>query len=219
MPIFVGKLVALLLAIVAIVAIAPSARAEDTNAPITLDALLEAYRTMGGLEAKFREEKHIALLAEPLVSEGTLHYASPSKLARHTLTPTRQSVLLEGEELRFFDGTREEVVDLGANAGLRTFVTSFLRLLAGDRAALDRAFRIRFAAKGRGWTIALEPREGSVKRIVQRIELEGEELVLSRMRLVEASGDEARTTFSDVKPGRVYRDDELRRIFRGPRAR
>lgn len=210
MSICAGRLAALAMA--AFVWTSGHAAQAERPSP-TLDRLLEAFRGMEGLEATFREEKRIALLAEPLVSEGTLHYAR-GKLARHTLSPRRQSVLLEGERLRFFDGDREEVVDLGANAALRTFVTSFLRLLAGDRAALERAFDLRFDHEGARWRVVLEPKTDAVRRMVRRIELEGTELILAKMRVVEASGDEARTTFSEVKPNRVYRDEELRRLFR-----
>ncbi len=71
------------------VAIAPisasTARADD--APIAIDALLARFKAVPGLQAKWHEEKRIALLAKPLVSDGTLHYAPPQKLARHTLSP------------------------------------------------------------------------------------------------------------------------------------
>src|SRR4051812_34136298 len=107
---------ALLAALVLPAGQTPGARADDKPAPAAatgLDALMARFRAIPGLSARFREEKRIALLARPLVSEGTIHYAPPGRLARHQLTPTISSVLLEGATLRFGDGTTEERVDLG----------------------------------------------------------------------------------------------------------
>ena len=80
---------------------AGSARAEVT---ITRAELLERFRKVPGLYARFREEKRIALLVDPLVSEGTLHFVPPERLAKHVLQPAKSSVLIDGGVLRFRRG-------------------------------------------------------------------------------------------------------------------
>jgi hypothetical protein len=200
---------------------APVARAQDkppAAAAPGLDALMARFRAIPGLSARFREEKRIALLAKPLVSEGTIHYAPPGRLARHQLTPTISSVLLEGNTLRFGDGTSEERVDLGASPVVRAFVDGFLQLLAGDRASLEKAFAIEHRPGGGDrWEIVLRPKLPAIARIIKEMAFAGEGVVVARMRLLEATGDEAITTFSEVDPRRRYTPAEAQQVFRLPK--
>jgi hypothetical protein len=184
----------------------------------TLASLLARFRASPGMSARFREEKRIALLAKPLVSEGTVHYAPPGRLARHTLTPSVSSVLLEEGTLRFGDGASEERVDLAARPALRAFVESFLQLLAGDRAALERTFVIELRASDSDrWDIVLKPKAAPLARAIRHMTFTGDAVGITRMQVVEASGDEAITTFSEVDARRRYTPAEIQKVFRLPR--
>jgi hypothetical protein len=191
-----------------------------SDAPLTLDDLLARFRTIAGLSARFREEKHIALLAAPLVSEGTVHYSPPGRLARHTLAPSVSSVVLDGTTLRFGDGASSRTIDTATSPVVRAFVDSFLAVLAGDRGKLDRNFLVEFttpapASKvGRSWEIALTPRDASLTRIIREIRLAGNGIVVEKIRIREATGDEGITTFSEVDPARTYSPAEADRVFR-----
>ncbi len=182
---------------------------------VTIDGLLARFRAMVGLSARFHEEKHIALLAQPLVSDGTVHYAPPDKLARHTLTPSPSSVVLDGTTLRFGDGASERSIDTGASPVVRAFVDSFLAVLAGDRAALERSFVLDFhALGGQRWELGLVPRDASLGRVIKSIRFAGEGIAVSQMRIAEATGDEGITTFSDVDTAHRYPPAEAARVFR-----
>lgn len=204
-----------------------------TNAPVTIDSLLARFRGIVGLSARFREEKRIAMLAQPLVSEGTVHYAPPGKIARHTLTPSASSVVLDGTTLRFGDATSERSIDTGTSPVVRAFVDSFLAVLAGDRAALERSFVLDFhtpvgaggqvpsggqaaggQARSQKWELGLTPRDASLAHIIREIRFTGDGLVLSQMRIREATGDEGITTFSDVDTAHRYSSAEADRVFR-----
>ena len=76
----------------------PAAAQEPVAAPVAstpaLEQLLARFAAMSGLSARFREEKRMALLAAPLVSEGTLYFAPKGRLARHITAPAPATVLL-----------------------------------------------------------------------------------------------------------------------------
>jgi len=193
---------------------APTARATPN-----VDALLARFRSVPGLEASFREEKRIGLLAAPLVSEGTIHYAPRARLVRHTRTPARSTVLIEGDRLRFGDENGEQAIDLASSPVVRSFVDSFLKVLAGDRRALERIYRIRVmgrAGVADGWEITLVPKNQPLSRIIRELRMSGAGILLERMRIVETSGDETLTTFSRVNARRRYSAAEIARIFRMP---
>lgn len=194
----------------------PAAGADD--GAITIDALLARFKAVPGLAAKWHEEKRIALLAKPLVSDGTIHYAPPQKLARHTLTPSIASVVLDGTTLKFGDGTKEETIDLAQKPAVRALVDGFAKLLAGDRAGLEKSFSIeQTAAKGDHWELVLKPKTDDLARVVTEMGFVGDGVVLKRMRVLEASGDEATTTFTNVDANHAYGAEEQARVFRLPK--
>lgn len=197
---------------------APVAPAAPVAAPVTLDALLRRFAAVPGLHARFREEKRVQLLAAPLVSEGTLDYAPPSRLVRRTATPAPSTVLIEGSHLRFGDGRGEQSIDMNATPVVRQFVDSFLALVAGDRAALERSYEIDFrvpdAQRPEAWTLTLRPRVATIQRVFRDIELRGAGVILDAMTLRETSGDETSTRFTEVDAARRYAPDEAARVFR-----
>jgi hypothetical protein len=185
---------------------------------VTLDELLARFRSIPGLFARYREDKRIALLAEPIVSEGTVHYAPPRRMARHTRTPSPSHVVLDAEALRFSDGTATRQIDVGASPVVRALAESFLDVLAGDRAGLERSFVVDFHAgsanRATSWRLALVPRTPALLAVLTEIDFDGDGLVVSRMRIREASGDEGVTTFSDVDVAHRYSPEEAARTFR-----
>jgi len=204
-------------------ACASGAGAEAAGPSLSLDALLARFRAIPGLFARYREEKHVALLAAPLVNEGTVHYAPPRRLARHALTPSPSSVVFDGTTLRFGDGRSEQRVDVGANPVVRAFVDSFLLVLAGDRAALERTFVVDFRAgdathPGERWELSLVPRDPALLAILREVRFAGDGVVVAQMRIREASGDEGITTFHDVDAAHRYSAAEAALVFRIPPA-
>ncbi len=195
---------------------ASAAPPADRGEKLTVDALLRSFAAMPGLYAKFREEKHMALLAAPLVNEGTLHYAK-GKMARHTSKPMRSSLVILGTRLEFGDESGRERLDLAGNPVVQLFVDSFVKILAGDQAALERIYRIRFDtldATARTWRLVLEPKLDPMDKVIDRLELEGADLVVKKMVVVEIGGDETVTTFFDVDVNHRYGAAEAEKVFR-----
>ncbi len=180
-------------------------------------ALLAKFRAIEGLSAHYREEKHMALLAAPLVSEGTVHYMRPGKLARHQTRPEAMSVVLVGDRLQMGGAGERQQVDLRENPVVRMFVTSFLQVLAGDGPALARAYDVQYHDEpAGGWTLTLRPKVEPMARMIERIEVAGRDVVLTAMEIVERGGDRTRMTFSHVDPRHRYDAAEAARVFRLP---
>ena len=154
---------------------------------LSVDGLLAQFRAIPGLEAHFREEKKLALLSVPLLSEGTVHFAPPGRLARHTLTPTASTLLIEGDRLMFGDGHDSETIPLDANPVVRLFVDGFMKLLAGDKAALERIFTIDLHAHKAGWELRLKPRLAPMTQVLDSIVVRGSGVKLAKMTISDSS--------------------------------
>jgi len=200
-----------------------AARAGSAEAPAPappgLEALLAGFRELPGVSARFREERRIALLREPLVSSGRVYFAPPDRLARHVEAPLRSTALLEGGELLYGGDGESHRVDLATNPAVRAFVDAFRMLLAGDLAGLQALYEVGLAEDGeapREWTVALRPRSAPLRGAIASIELQGRDRTLLELRIRETNGDETRMDFSEVRTDHRFTDAELAELFRLP---
>ncbi len=210
------------LAVLLVAAVPPApapARAAGPAAERIADAsqLLARFARIEGLSARFREEKRMALLAEPLVSEGELYYARPDKMLRKQTAPEPATVLLDGDRLQMASAAGRQQLDLSTQPVVRMFVDSVRWVLAGDEARLRDLYDVTFEARpGGAWHLHLAPRKDPLRKLVHHMTLDGHGVVLDEIRIVEHGGDETRTTFSHVDPHRRFTPAEIARIFRLP---
>jgi outer membrane lipoprotein-sorting protein len=200
------------LAAVVLAGAAPAAEPESKE-PVSLAALLARFRALPGLEARFHEVKKLVLLKAPLVSEGTLHFAPPDRLARLTTWPAPSTLIVDAQQVRFGDAEGSQSIPLEGNPVVRLFVDAFLKVLAGDGAALERMFAIELRASAKDWAMTLKPRLAPMTEVIDRIVLEGRGVVLNKLLVREKGGDETVTTFSAVDVGRRYTTEEKAQIF------
>ncbi len=172
-----------------------------------------------GVVARFREQKQLALLSEPLESRGTLYFVPPNRLSRETSEPSKTRLVIDGDRFFFLDAAGSQAMDLSASPIAREYVSNFIVLFNGDLDALRRRYEPRFSAGASGWKLELVPRARRLREFIERVTLEGSGRALDRMELVEAGGDRTTTWFEAVRSDRAFSDEELARIFSEPSAR
>jgi outer membrane lipoprotein-sorting protein len=209
--------VAVALCAAALVASSASS-APESGPPATLEALMRGMAGASGVEARFREEKRLALLSEPIESRGTLYFVPPNRLSRETREPSPSRLVIDGDRVSFRDAAGGETVDLSANPIAREYVANFIVLFGGDLDALKSRYEPRFRADASGWTLELVPRAARLREFIERVTLAGRGRALERMELVEAGGDRTTTWFEAVRTDRVFSEAELARIFSEPTA-
>ena len=204
----------------------PAPAAESAPAPVItessatlssaqLDMFLGRFAAMSGLSAKFREEKQMALLAAPLINEGVIYFAPPGRLARHTTSPLASSVIIDGSRLTFGDARGVEAIGFDQNPVLGLFVSSFVKIFAGDRDALAQMYSMELRGSPEGaWSLKLRPRLSPMDKVIEGIELRGEGLVVATMVVHEIGGDTTTTTFTEVDTGRSFSEAERTKLFR-----
>jgi len=141
--------------------------AQQPTGTLTLDELLGHMATTRGVVAEFREVKLLSLLDAPLETRGTLYFVPPDKLARVTKTPTATRLVLRGDHMRFEDEAGANDIDLSANPVARQFADNLVVLWRGDRAALEKIYRLEFTADGAAWKLALAPKGSALTNPVQ----------------------------------------------------
>jgi outer membrane lipoprotein-sorting protein len=187
--------------------------------PPTLEALMKGMAGAPGVVARFREQKQLALLSEPLESRGTLYFVPPNRLSRETTEPSGTKLVIDGDRFSFRDAAGSQAADLSANPIAREYVANFIVMFNGDLDALRRRYETDFRADAKGWQLVLRPHGKPLSDFIERVTLAGSGRALARMELVETGGDRTTTWFEDVRTDRAFTEEELARIFSEPTAR
>jgi hypothetical protein len=126
-------------------------------------------------------------------------------------------MIIDGNQLQFGNADGQESINLGANPVARLFADAFVMLLSGNRAGLEKIFKMQLSAKPDGtsgqWKLVLTPRVAPMDKMIKELELRGRGLNLNELDVREASGDWTRTTFTNVDLARRYSAAELTKFF------
>ncbi|HEY6180298.1 MAG TPA: outer membrane lipoprotein carrier protein LolA [Kofleriaceae bacterium] len=176
-----------------------------------------AHFQLARLACTFREEKHIALLAKPLRSSGTIYYDRDKGVARTTTAPKPERVVVTRTTLRFRKGDHTEEVPLDKSKDLKAFALIFPGVLRGDRGELERSFDIGlYGSDAAWWALAFTPKTDSLRALVRRVVVFGHKAELVALQVVEASGDTTDTQLSELRTNGAVPDAEIASAFGAP---
>jgi outer membrane lipoprotein-sorting protein len=179
----------------------------------TLESVMTALSESGGVEARFRESRELAILNEPIVSSGKLYFSPPDWLARHVTEPGEARVIVRDDRVTFQDETGIQVLELGSSEVARAMVGNVSVLMRGDLETLRRQYEVAFTSKGDLWTLDLEPRDRIVRQLIERLRVDGRGNELVRMESIETSGDITRTEFLEVEVAVDFSPEARAAIF------
>ncbi len=172
--------------------------------------LLEQQR----LACKFAEQKHVALLARPLTSTGTIVFERDKGIVRAVLTPKPQMVVLTKTSLKIVKGKTVEEIPLEKSKDLKAFAMIFPTLLRGERAALEKSFDIGlYGSDADWWALTFAPKSEALKKFVKTVTVVGKKTDVVALRVVEASGDSTDTQLTDVRRNKDVPDTEIAAAF------
>lgn len=156
-----------------------------------LDALMRDMAAVPASRSRFVETRHVALLTRPLELKGSLSYERPNRLTKHVESPFDETLTIDGEALSLVNKTKgvQRFVSLREQPAVGALVESVRATLAGDRAQLERHYRMQFSGARNAWRLRLVPREAQLKGYVESILLSGDGASLQRIEVTEGSGD------------------------------
>jgi Outer membrane lipoprotein carrier protein LolA-like len=151
-----------------------------------------ALRKHGHVE--FVEQKFISTLDRPLESSGELRFDAPDHLEQRTLKPRAETLVLDNGTLTVDRGRTHRVMDMHEFPQVEPLVESIRATLAGDRAALERLFRLEFTGGISRWTLTLVPLESKVKQMVAQVKIDGVRDQLIKVEIRQTDGDRSLMT-------------------------
>jgi outer membrane lipoprotein-sorting protein len=174
---------------------------------------MQRFAASGGVRARFRESRHLSILTDPIETTGTLYFAPPDRLARHTTWPGRSSVVIEAERVLLGDETGQRVFDLNTSEIARALVGNLMIVFRGDLESLRERYSIAFDSNAESWTLDLEPRSRALRSVIERIHFVGRGRDLTAMETRESNGDRTIMELSEIESGLSWEQRDLDRIF------
>lgn len=169
------------------------ARGDDEvdGEPWSLDRLMREFGAVRTARARFTERKYLKMLDRPVESSGTLAYDAPSRLEKLTLVPKRERMLVEEDRVTLEMGPKrkQRVLSITDHPLLRAFIESIRATLAGDRATLERFYRVDFGGDASGWRLKLEPADAKTKSLVRVIRITGSGGEIGSVEVEQSDGD------------------------------
>jgi outer membrane lipoprotein carrier protein LolA len=163
-----------------------------------VEELMRSLARVKSARARFAERRDLAALTAPLRSSGTLVYVAPAHLEKHTLRPSPESLILDGDRLTLekLEGGPKRVLNLPDYPVLWAFVESIRSTLAGDLGTLNRFYRVELSGKESQWRLALTPIEPKMRDVVSEIRIEGRGDWIGTISVLEAGGDRSVMTMT-----------------------
>jgi hypothetical protein len=192
----------------------------ERNAGVSLDQLMEAFRTVRHVEARYVERRTLHALRTPIETRGTLRFDAPGHLEK-TSDPTAADappggarsdgarsdgagdrMTIDGNRLTIdhAGGSAPIVVMLNEHPEIGVLIESIRATLSGDGEALRRIFDISLAGTINGWQIVLQPHDPERREILQWMRISGDAGRITEIDTQQGDGDHSEMMIGE--PGR-----------------
>lgn len=165
-----------------------------------LDEVQKRQKTVESIEASFRQEKTLDLLAETQVSTGTFAYVSPDKVRWDYDSPAPVVMLIaEGRLTTWYPELKK-----AETLEVTRFQDRIFKYMGAGSAIdeLSSYFNFRFTETQRSnsWRLDLAPKTKQIEKRVKSITIwiDRETYLTSRFEYVEGDGDSTIYEFSDI---------------------
>jgi outer membrane lipoprotein-sorting protein len=180
-------------------------------------AAWQAMSTVRSLEARFEQRRSTTLLAQPLVSSGTLRFARPDKLAWVVEQPGRSTMVVSGSQvgMSYPDLGVHDQLDLAGDPDAERLVRSMMVWLAGDLEQVQRDYGVAWsnapagAPEGALHQATLTPRDTTMAALISSLDLiiGGDPLRVLAVTMHEPDGDRVDIAMFDVRLDPELPDD------------
>lgn len=163
--------------------------------PEAVDAgwVLQRLARPAPMRTQFVELRGSRLLKTPLRIEGEYQRPSDDVLVRQVRLPYAETSTIRSGNVTIARGKAAKTYSLERAPELAGLQRSFGALLSGDRALLERHFRVESAGTRQRWTLRLSPRDAAMALRVRELVLHGRGAELRCIETRPVRGDVQRT--------------------------
>lgn len=187
----------ILLGIAPLVYASPMTQSDIDQLVQKLQAL---HNTQPSLQANFREERHLAMLKDPVVNEGKVWFTLPDKIRREIGGKTPSTTVTDGKKVSIYYPNYQqlEVYDLEK----RPIIKDTLRALTAGLNFREVAnyYAIEGSKNGSQYQLTLTPKTAAVRKLVKTVDLTiDENLTPLRVVIHDSKGQVFTESYTNVR--------------------
>jgi hypothetical protein len=148
------------------------------------------------VQTTFTEKKFIKGLDAPIESSGELGFEAPVRMVKRTLLPKPETLKLDGRMVALERGRQVRSLSLDDYPELAVHVEGIRACLAGDRAELERVYRVEFSGTSTQWKMVLTPLNEKAAAQVKAVILSGEQADIRTVQVLLTDGDSSVMTIA-----------------------
>ena len=173
-----------------------------------VSSLTEAATSMQTLQCRFVQQKTMSMLAEPTISEGTLHYAAPDKMRWEYAKPYPFALIVNGAQtIRIKDG-KAETLDANQAKMYKGLADLIMGSTSGKKLFDTTAFDIVLFDDGNVWKAEMTPKRRDMKRMFSQLVFCFDKTMqtATQVEFIESDGDKTIIQFSEIELDAVIDD-------------
>ena len=163
--------------------------------------LTEAAAAMQTLQCRFVQEKTSSMLAEPSVSEGTMHFASPDKMRWEYTAPYAFALVVNGDRIVKVTDGKVEVLEGKTGRMYQGIVDIIMGSASGKKLFDTSVFDVVMYDDDTFWRAEMTPKRRDMKRMFSQLVFRFDKKTkgISRVEFKDAGGDLTSIRFEDIK--------------------
>ncbi len=181
------------------------------NDPAWRDLLAQVEHRPDGV-ADFEERRYFAFKSQPTVLKGEARVSSAHGLSLRYSAPPEHLVIIDSHGILLREGGRDTTPPSDPRATAAN--TALLHLLQFDLGSLATDFETYGERSDDTWTIALIPRDDSIRRSLGQITVSGEKATVRRIEMRRSLTQRVEILIAPPQTAVPFTAEELRRFFR-----
>ena len=163
------------------------------------------------IKSDFKQEKHLSILSNALISEGELIFKKPNLLKWAYEKPFQYVIVLDGKEIKMKDEEKTSTFDITSSKTFKQINDLIVSSVNGDILKEDQ-FDITYFQDEKNYIAFLVPKDAQMKKFVSKIELffDKNDLTVNRLILREPNDDYTLINFSEKKINTNITDEAFR---------
>jgi len=171
-----------------------------SNADQLISAVMKRAGEASSLSCRFVQEKHMSMLAQPVVFTGRMNVRRPDRLRWEFTSPVPSIFIIDGAKIkRCTPSTRPVEFDMNSNPALKQAAVQMLAWVSGNFRGIQGMFSITLAKRGTG--LVMEPRDPVCGAGISRITVmfNPDTLRPATVQIDEQGGDWTRISLSGYR--------------------
>lgn len=166
-----------------------------------VETVTQAVDSLKCMNCQFKQFNIMAILEDPIVSEGFMNYYSPDKMHWEYTSPNTFALVVDGENISKITDGKEEILDAKSQRVYKSVASIIMSIISGKTLFDKSIFDTDIHDADSLWTFRMKPQKNKLKRMFTMLTVyfSKNDNIISKVEITMSNGDETIIDFFDVK--------------------